>query len=251
MWEEVVAGIAGLAVAVVSQAALFGPESRRVRRLKAYLEVREEVNDAHLSAALTQLIAAEVADEERARARTKRGIFLSLRIAGWAFLALIFAGAAAVAWYLGGLWVPIIVSLLSLAAAGIAVFNTGTATEQAVAVRVENAESEAAAAYARDAAGRGLNVVFGGDGPQQSMFDAIARNDSGTVVEIAEFRRSITAQSIRVIINLAARAKEAQPEAKFVIVLSENRTPRLAEQLREIGFTVAVLLDNGSLGWLR
>lgn len=142
---------------------------------------------------------------------------------------------------------PVIVSLLSLTATGVAVFNTGRATEQAAVVRVENAESEAAAAYLRDASARGLTVALEvGD----QMFDAIARDNSGTVAEIAEFRRTVTPRAIGWILNTANAAKLAHPQAKFVVVLSDSTSPPQVKRLKDVGLDVAILLNDGTLGWV-
>lgn len=245
MWQYIIPAIAVIGAAVLTQTEFFDPTSRNVRRLKAYLEVKQQLKDTQHESDIDSLIAHVIGTE--LRVRTTRRWFKQARK-----LEVIWIGAAialiGVAVFIairtrGGEALP---AMTALAASVIGiVFSFWTARqygEQVAAEKNEMREASLTGQYAKAMHSKGLapDAALG-----DRLFDLVLRDESGKTAELVDVKSSVNS-NLRMILRKKMMAQDFSQSARYVLLLEQAPTNVSLQQLRRMGVTVAYPIKGGA-----
>lgn len=250
MESEIISAVGGLATAVVAQTVIFSPESRRVRRLKAYLEVRTAMTaHGHPGQELDELIKQEVRTEIRARARARRQWSLVLRTILWGVGAGVFGVTAFFAMTEFGVnsFAAVAGTVAGGAAALVSAIQASQTGQQAAAAHASEREFDLIAEYTAHLHGRAL-VVEPPPPNGDAGFDLLVKDTDGNIVEIVEAKRGSRIEP-RSLLRQRLFARNLEPSAPFIALLSEPPPATTLHELNRLGITVVYRDPDGT--WQR
>lgn len=242
MWPQIITAVSALAVAVLGQAVFLSSESRRVRRIKAYLDVRGALGETAHHETLDELVSAEIQDEVRARQRARRFSALALRSLAWLLAATAFLAGAAAAWrWLDEGVLPWIAVALSAGAAVTAFARAGDLATEAKQVRAHTDEQSLIRAYADWALSTKLadKVLAESDG-----FDLLLLKD-GDIVEAVEAKARIDARIVGHLFARRIKAVSRFGDVRFIVLTSDPPSEDFQDNLLRHGIFLAQPASDG------
>lgn len=247
MWPAVIGAASIVTAALITQTLFVGSESRHVRRVRAYLELKENLQDRQLQASLDDLITRSLAAEVRARTPGRWLRSRWLGAAAWILAALIPAALIFVSFArLEEPWNYIPVALAA-AAALIAVRNAirsgSEARDDADYMRVATLAESYATYVERD----GRVARFGSS---DDRYDLIVENADGDILEIVESKAGDNPDP-QSLLRTRLWARNLAPPAHFVVLLRKRLSADHENELTRLGISIAYLKEDGSFDVIR
>lgn len=248
MWPELISAMSAIGAVLVSQALVFAPESRRLRRIKAYVEIRAALEDPRTRQSLDDLISGQVDDEVRARARSERRATLTLRAIVWTLAVVAFAATAIGAWLrLDDVGLAAVAAAVSIGAVVVAYQNTQRSREKLTGLDNELTARRLLLKYIEDAHKRGLHEHFEVVEPRRQLFDLVLYGEEGAIAEVVEAKVGLKEGSLGGVFRTRLLARQMSPDTPFVVLLDKKPDQKVADQLRRMGATIAYLGATGEI----
>lgn len=243
MWQYIIPAIAVIGAAVLTQTEFFDPTSRRVRRLKAYLEIKQQLSGTPHENDVDKLIAHVISTE--VRARTSKRSFGESRKLGIVWVAAAFTMIGVAVYILltsrDDMWQAMSAIVAAVVGAVLSAWIARQYREQAAAEKEDIREASLADQYARHAQSQGLTLdPRSGD----RHFDLVLRDGKGRTVQVVDVLGSVNA-NLKMLLNKKNLAQDYAGSAKYVLLLERAPSGDTYRQVRRIGVHVAYPLKQG------
>lgn len=241
VWPELIGGVALVGATLITQTLFVGPESRHVRRVRAYLELKTGLKDKQSQADLDDLIARSLAAEVRARTPGRWLQSRWLRVTTWTLASLTFIALVYASRRLDEPWsiIPTIAATLAALVAARNAIRSGREARDDVEYMREATLAESYANYVEEK-GRVANF-----GSVDDRYDLIVENDRGDILEVVESKGS-SEPNPQSLLRTRLWARNLEPSARFVVLLNKRLTNDQQHELTRLGISVAYLNDDGS-----
>lgn len=238
MWDIVVPAAVAIAVAVIAQTVFFDPTSRRVRRLKAYLEVKESLDDSAHLADIDVLIAREISTELRSRTAGRRVAASRIRLIIWmtVFVGVAIAVPLIVRYFSGQIVIATMV-LSIIATVPIAIDYLRSRNEY-IAQKGLIDETLLIDAYAQTSlVDRGLDPEYELSGGHSQLLLRDKQSEIAEVV-VAKSSHDLEPEQLR---SKRLWAQRKYPSAEFILITRDRPELEYVLQLKRLGVASAYL----------
>lgn len=243
MWEYIIPAIAVIGAAMLTQTEFFDPTSRRVRRLRAYLEIKQQLKDTPHESEIDTLIGHVISTEVRARtSKRSLGTYRRLQFA-WVVVAtaMISVAIVIVIRTRGEMWQAMSAIVATIVGATFSTWTARQYREQATAEKEDMREASLTDRYARHALSQGL-ILDPRSGDRH--FDLVLRDEIGRTVQVVDVLGSVNS-NLKMLLNKKRLADDYAPSAKYVLLLERAPTDTLRRQIVKLGARVAYPLKEG------